>query len=62
MGKVLHFDKLKLGSIVTVELGDNSYKCEVISHEGDNIYKMRILNGDLQGKFMYFHMTRMEHE
>ena len=62
MGKVLNFDKLKLGSIVTIELSYGTYKCQILTHEGENVYKMRVLNGDLKGKFLYFHMTRMEHD
>lgn len=62
MGDIITFNRLKLGEIVTVEANDEKYKCEVLSHEGNNVYKLRVLEGKHKGQFCYFGLERMEHE
>ena len=60
MGKVLSFTRLKIGEIVTIEVKDKAFRCEVLAHEGNNIYKLRILEGEHQGKFLHFEMVGFE--
>lgn len=60
MGKVLPFMRLKIGEVVTIEVKERSFRCEVLAHEGNNIYKLRILEGEYQGKFLHFEMVGME--
>lgn len=62
MGDLIYFPKLKIGETITIEVSNEYYKCEVLSNEGDNLYKLRILSGNLKGKFMYFHMMSIERE
>lgn len=60
MGKILAFAKLKIGEILTMEVKGQSFKCEVLSNEENNVYKLRILEGEYRGKFLYFEMINFE--
>lgn len=60
MGKLLTFKRLKIGEILTMEVKDKQFKCEVLTHEGNNIYKLRILEGENRGKFLHFEMVGFE--
>lgn len=60
MGKVLTFKRLKIGEVLTMEVKGEYFKCEVLNHEGNNIYKLRILEGKHQGRFLHFEMVGLE--
>lgn len=60
MGKVLPFKRLKIGEVVTIEVKEKAFRCEVLAHEGNNIYKLRILEGENRGKFLHFEMVGYE--
>ena len=59
MGKVLAFEKLKIGEVLVIAVKGQRYKCEVLQGEG-KVYKLRILDGEHKGKYFHFEMTSLE--
>lgn len=62
MGDVLAFNRLKIGEILTLEVKEEKIKCEVLTHEGNDLYKFRLLEGEHRGKFCYFQLEGFEDE
>ena len=62
MGDVLTFSRLKIGEIITLEIKGVQAKYQVLSHEGDNTYKLRVLEGEHRGKFCFFKLERLDNE
>lgn len=60
MGKLLTFNRLKIGEVVLIEINDEELACEVLAREGNDLYKLRALEGPYRGKFLYFEMIEYE--
>jgi hypothetical protein len=64
MGKLLKFNKLKIGEIILAETErDGEFRCQVVSHWKKNIYKLKILEGSNKDKILNFEMLyRKDHD
>jgi hypothetical protein len=57
MAEVIRFPRLARGEIIELEINGERVKCKVIKHEGNNVYKLKALNGKHKGYFGHFKIT-----
>lgn len=60
MTKILSFTKMKLGEVVNMELRGVKCKCKILEHLGNDVYKIKVLNGPFKGQTATLTVTRWE--
>lgn len=60
MAKILSFTKMKIGEVVKMELRGVLCKCKILEHLGNDVYKIKVLDGVYKGQTATLTMTRWE--
>lgn len=62
MGEVIRLPIYAKGEVIQLEINGEIVKCKVIKHEGNNVYKVKALNGKHKGYFGYFKLTEFDNK
>jgi len=57
MAKIINFPRLKIGQIVRIEFEGDKIKCIVVKHEGNNVYKVKALEGRYKGYTAHYKLV-----
>jgi len=59
MANIIPFPVLCRGEIVNITVDHISVKCQVIRHEGNDVYRLKALNGPYKGYIGNFKVTEI---
>lgn len=59
MAEIIRFPRLARNEIIDLEIEGEIVKCKIIKHEGNNVYKLKALNGKNKGFYGHFKITEI---